>query len=115
MHNQPKYRPLRGTAFFADGERARPLVEGTVARGTLQDDAAFFTGKVGTATVKELPFPGRRCGAEPRPGALQHLLHALPRRDRQRQGHGGPARLQGSRRRSTTSGCATPMPATSST
>ena len=57
MHNQPKYRPLRATAFFGDGASARPLVEGTVARGTLQDDEAFFTGKVGNATVKELPFP----------------------------------------------------------
>jgi mono/diheme cytochrome c family protein len=56
MHNQPKYRPLRSTAFFGDGSSARPLVEGTVARGTLQEDAAFFTGKVGNAPVKELPF-----------------------------------------------------------
>ena len=57
MHNQPKYRPLRATTFFADGASARPLVEGTVARGTLNADEAFFTGKVGNATVKELPFP----------------------------------------------------------
>jgi mono/diheme cytochrome c family protein len=57
MHNQPKYRPLRGTTFFADGASARPLVEGTIARGTLHEDEAFFTGKVGNATVKELPFP----------------------------------------------------------
>jgi len=57
MHDQPKYRPLRATAFFADGSSARPLVEGTVARGTLQEDAAFFTGKVGNVAVKELPFP----------------------------------------------------------
>jgi mono/diheme cytochrome c family protein len=56
MHNQPKYRGLRGTAFFADGGSARPLIEGTVARGTLQEDEAFFTGKIGTAPVKELPF-----------------------------------------------------------
>ena len=56
MHNQPKYRGLRGTAFFADGGSARPLIEGTVARGTLQADDAFFTGKTGNATVKELPF-----------------------------------------------------------
>jgi mono/diheme cytochrome c family protein len=56
MHNQPKYRALRATPFFADGSSARPLVEGTVARGTLQEDEAFFTGKVGNATVKELPF-----------------------------------------------------------
>ncbi len=57
MHNQPKYRPLRATTFFADGSSSRPLVEGTVARGMLQEDQAFFTGKVGTALVRELPFP----------------------------------------------------------
>jgi mono/diheme cytochrome c family protein len=57
MHNQPKYRALRATTFFSDGASARPLVEGTVARGTLQDDEAFFTGKVGNAPVRELPFP----------------------------------------------------------
>jgi mono/diheme cytochrome c family protein len=57
MHNQPKYKPLRASAFFDDGSSARPLIEGTVARGTLQSDAAFFTGKNGQALVAELPFP----------------------------------------------------------
>jgi hypothetical protein len=58
MHNQPKYRPLRASAFFADGSSARPLVEGTIPRGTLQADTAFFTGKArGGVLVKELPFP----------------------------------------------------------
>jgi mono/diheme cytochrome c family protein len=57
MHNQPKYRALRATTFFPDGSSARPLVEGTVARGTLQEDTAFFTGKNGNALVTELPFP----------------------------------------------------------
>lgn len=56
MHNQPKYRPLRGTAFFADGSSSRPLIEGTVPRGTLQQNDAFFTGKSGNAPVRELPF-----------------------------------------------------------
>ena len=56
MHNQPKYRPLRATGFFADGSSARPLVEGTVARGTLQEDVAFFTGKNGSTLVAELPI-----------------------------------------------------------
>jgi mono/diheme cytochrome c family protein len=56
MHNQPKYRPLRATTFFRDGSSARPLVEGTIARGTLQEDEAFFTGKVGGNAVTELPF-----------------------------------------------------------
>ena len=57
MHNQPKYRALRASAFFADGSSARPLIEGTVARGTLQEDVAFFTGKNGNTPVGELPFP----------------------------------------------------------
>ncbi len=56
MHNQPKYRTLRATTFFADGSSARPLVEGTVARGALNDDLVFFTGKSGATPVAELPF-----------------------------------------------------------
>ena len=36
---------------------------------------------------------GRRARPRPRRAALQHLLHAVSRRDRQRQGHGRPARL----------------------
>jgi mono/diheme cytochrome c family protein len=56
MHNQPKYRPLRAAEFFRDGSSARPPIEGTVARGTLQEDEAFFTGKVGSTAVTELPF-----------------------------------------------------------
>jgi mono/diheme cytochrome c family protein len=56
MHDQPKYRGLRASTFFADGASARPLVEGTVARGTLQEDEAFFTGKLDKIDVKELPF-----------------------------------------------------------
>jgi mono/diheme cytochrome c family protein len=56
MHNQPKYRPLRASALFPNGSSARVPVEGTVARGTLQTDEAFFTGKVATQLVTELPF-----------------------------------------------------------
>jgi hypothetical protein len=57
MHNQPKYRGLRASEFFPDGSSARPLVEGTVARGTLKEDEGFFTGKINKIDVKELPFP----------------------------------------------------------
>jgi len=56
MHDQPKYRPLRATPFFADGASARPHVEGTVPRGALNADQAFFTGKNGNTPVAELPF-----------------------------------------------------------
>jgi mono/diheme cytochrome c family protein len=57
MHNQPKAIPLRQSMFFKNASSARPLVEGTIARGTLQDDAAFFTGKNGAADADALPFP----------------------------------------------------------
>jgi mono/diheme cytochrome c family protein len=39
MTSQPKYRPLGPSAFFPDDRSARPLVEGTVAQGWLEDDA----------------------------------------------------------------------------
>jgi mono/diheme cytochrome c family protein len=46
MHDQPKYVPLRQSTFFNDARSARPLVEGTVARGQLHDDELMYTGKV---------------------------------------------------------------------
>ena len=57
MHNQPKAIPLRASMFFKNGSSARPLVDDTVARGTLQDDEAFFTGKTNGVEVDALPFP----------------------------------------------------------
>ena len=55
MHDQPKYRPLRGSELFADKRSARPLVEGTVARGTLREDTLFFTGKTADGFAVEIP------------------------------------------------------------
>jgi mono/diheme cytochrome c family protein len=55
MHDQPKYRPLRGSELFADKRSARPLVEGTVARGTLREDPIFYTGKTADGFVREIP------------------------------------------------------------
>src|SRR5437879_491459 len=45
MHDQPKYTALRPSDFFADGRSARPISEGTVARGYLDADVLFYTGK----------------------------------------------------------------------
>jgi mono/diheme cytochrome c family protein len=55
MHDQPKYRPLRKSELFADRRSARPLVDGTVARGTLREDAAFYTGKAADGFVTAIP------------------------------------------------------------
>jgi hypothetical protein len=57
MHNQPKYKPLAASQFFDDGRSARPMLEGTVARGHMRLDPARFTGKVGGKDVTEFPFP----------------------------------------------------------
>jgi hypothetical protein len=57
MHDQPRYRPLQASAFFSDGRSARPYVEGTVARGQLNSDAVFYTGKQGDQFIDTLPFP----------------------------------------------------------
>jgi mono/diheme cytochrome c family protein len=61
MHDQPKYIPLRPSDFFTDGRSERPLIDGTVARGHLNDDVAFYTGKAADGTfVNEFPFPVTR-------------------------------------------------------
>jgi hypothetical protein len=41
MAQQPKNRPLSPSDFFADGRSERPLLENTVARGSLANDALF--------------------------------------------------------------------------
>ena len=38
MANQPKYRPQKPSDFFADGRSERPLIENTVARGSIAND-----------------------------------------------------------------------------
>ena len=41
MAQQPKNRPLSPSDFFTDGRSERPLLENTVARGSLADDELF--------------------------------------------------------------------------
>jgi hypothetical protein len=71
MHNQPKIKPLQHSSVFTDGRSARPLVEGTVARGLLRDDTEYFEGRRAAALpsgstelyqnlVAEFPMPVTR-------------------------------------------------------
>jgi cytochrome c553 len=57
MQDQPKYKDLRGSAFFADKRSARPKVEGTVPRGLPYGDTPFLTGKENGQPVTALPVP----------------------------------------------------------
>jgi hypothetical protein len=56
MHDQPNYSALEESTFFADGQASRPLVEGTVARGHLNDDTLLHTGKEGDDDATVFPF-----------------------------------------------------------
>src|SRR6266567_5757002 len=57
MQVQPKYKSLDPSTFFDDGRSERPVVPGTVARGQLRIDEAFYTGKVNGVEVNTFPFP----------------------------------------------------------
>ena len=58
MYNQPKYKPLAASEFFADGTSARPLPPHTVARGHLDEDTVFYTGKNDDGTLAAaFPMP----------------------------------------------------------
>lgn len=61
MDIQERYDPQELNPFFADRRAMRPLVPGTVARGMLQDEPAFFDGRTGTGDfVEEIPIPVTR-------------------------------------------------------
>jgi mono/diheme cytochrome c family protein len=49
MQDQPKAIAYRENSFYKDGTGSRPLVEGTVARGQLREDRAFYFGKKASA------------------------------------------------------------------
>jgi hypothetical protein len=86
MHDQPKYKPLRASDFFGDGRSARPLVAGTVARGTLQEDTLLYTGKTGGSDAATFPFPVTREVLER--GRERFNIFCSPCHDRVGTGHG---------------------------
>lgn len=55
MYEQPKYKAQSESRFFADGLSMRPPVEGTVARGWLREDSAYYFGKVGDKLIAKAP------------------------------------------------------------
>jgi len=57
MHDQPKFIPLRESDFFADHRSERPLVQGTVAHGEVEDGDLLSTGMVNGELATVFPFP----------------------------------------------------------
>lgn len=57
MHDQPRFEPLEVNTFFTDGRSQRPLLEGTVARGNLQEDEHLYQARENGEIAKTFPFP----------------------------------------------------------
>jgi hypothetical protein len=57
MHDQPRFKPLAESDFYADLRSARPPVDGTVARVQLHEDSYLYTGKFGNNPGDYMPFP----------------------------------------------------------
>ena len=47
---------MREAPFFTDARSARPLVEGTVARGHLREDELLYTGRMNGEAAAVFPF-----------------------------------------------------------
>jgi mono/diheme cytochrome c family protein len=87
MHDQPKYIPLRPSDFFRDGRSERPLLEGTVARGHLNDDAPLYTGKAPDGKALDtFPFPVTKEVIQQ--GELRYNTYCSPCHDRLGNGDG---------------------------
>jgi mono/diheme cytochrome c family protein len=95
MHDQPKYLPLQPSAFFDDGRASRPLVQGTVARGQLDDTSPSHTGKAGGTYLRRLPRAVTRPLLER--GRERYDIFCSPCHDRTGYG-GGMIVLRGFRR-----------------
>jgi len=57
MDNQPRYVSQQVNPFFADTREARPPVDGTVARGHLDDDDGLARGFRDGTWIQALPVP----------------------------------------------------------
>jgi mono/diheme cytochrome c family protein len=86
MTDQPKYKPYAASSFFEDGRSARPLVEGTVARGYLQADELFYTGKIAGKVADVMPFAVTRQLLER--GQERFNIYCSPCHDRVGTGQG---------------------------
>lgn len=76
MFEQPKSDPLGTSHFFSDGADSRPIPPHTVARGDLDVNQAFYTGKVGTNLVTTFPIKITRAVLER--GRQRYDIYCLP-------------------------------------
>jgi mono/diheme cytochrome c family protein len=86
MHDAPRYDPLEASPVFADGSSARMLVPGTVARGELNEDELFTTGK-SNGQVSDV-FPFQLSAADLDRGQERFNIYCSPCHGRTAEGNG---------------------------
>lgn len=86
MHDQPKIEPYEKSPFFSDGQGMRQPVDGTVARGHLNEDVAYMTGMEGTTFVADFPMPVDRAVLDR--GRSRFNIYCTPCHDRVGTGRG---------------------------
>jgi mono/diheme cytochrome c family protein len=86
MHDAPRYDPFEASTVFADGSSARPLVEGTVPRGRLDDDALLMTGQVDGQPADVFPFALTRADLDR--GEERYNIYCAPCHSRSGDGNG---------------------------
>jgi hypothetical protein len=86
MQDAPRYDPYEASTFFKDGRASRHLVPGTVARGQLHEDVAFYTGKSTDGFVDALPMPFTRAVLDR--GHERYDIYCSPCHDRAGTGGG---------------------------
>lgn len=86
MQDEPRYKPLAASEFFSDHRSARPMVEGTVARGHLEIDEARYTGKIAGDDVDQFPIPIAKADIER--GETRFNVYCTPCHGRLGDGNG---------------------------
>jgi mono/diheme cytochrome c family protein len=64
MDDQPRYEAQEASAFFYNGSASQAPVPGTIARGDLQEDQAFFTGRSPAGGYIENPLQSNEARLE---------------------------------------------------
>ena len=83
---QPKFRPLQDSSFFADGQVSRPVVPGSVARGQLHADKAFYTGESAGMVIDTIPLKVTPAVLER--GRERYTIYCSPCHDQTGSGRG---------------------------
>ena len=87
MHDQPKYKPFAKSSFWPDQRSARPVVEGTVARGKLKTDIRLWKGRNADGSfITVLPVPVSKALLER--GQQRYNIYCTPCHGRAGDGEG---------------------------